>query len=154
MSGGSYGYAYQRVEDVAFEIEKRHMNSPLFRAFAKRLREASVVMREIEWADSCDTSQEDAAKAIRAFFEGEAIELHQSFLMAQEAADRLSKSIAEANPKSLRFEEVRVLIKAGIIPECESSGLYSDGWNKALYALECALDEAETAQKKCAEAKK
>lgn len=51
MSGGSMDYLYSRVQDAEFEE-----NTPERKAFRKHLNLVAKALREIEWADSCDTS--------------------------------------------------------------------------------------------------
>jgi hypothetical protein len=66
MSGGSYDYAYQRVRDVADEIEERHPEEAKHLAFAAHLRLVATAMRAIEWVDSCDYGPGDDHEAIDA----------------------------------------------------------------------------------------
>lgn len=54
MSGGSYDYAYAKVEDMARELEKHR--DPLRRAFAKHLFAVAKAMYDVEWVDSGDYS--------------------------------------------------------------------------------------------------
>jgi hypothetical protein len=61
MSGGSYDYAYQHLDNLADAIEEREKehNSPaheLRMLFVQRLRLIARAAKEIEWADSHDTS--------------------------------------------------------------------------------------------------
>lgn len=77
MSGGSYSYAYQRVREMAHEIEYRLIARPVGRLgegreshelrerFAKHLLVVADAMRAIEWADSGDASEGAAEDAIR-----------------------------------------------------------------------------------------
>lgn len=78
MSGGSYSYFFDKVIDTASEIAGRHKGQALHQAFADHLHRVADVLKEIEWADSCDTSQEDAQKAIREFFKPHPIEFNAS----------------------------------------------------------------------------
>lgn len=67
MSGGSYEYAYQKVEDMAAELEAQR--SPLRRAFAAHLKLIVKAMHDIEWVDSCDYKKGDERAAIVAALE-------------------------------------------------------------------------------------
>lgn len=58
MSGGSYDYAYVRVQDMAESLSGKDSN-PRRRAFAKLLLKVSHAMKAIEWVDSCDWSAGD-----------------------------------------------------------------------------------------------
>lgn len=55
MSGGSYDYAYCKVEDFASKLSAKGQ-SPLRRAFAKHLLLVAEAMHDIEWVDSGDFS--------------------------------------------------------------------------------------------------
>lgn len=61
MSGGSYNYAYQRVEDFA---ESLASSSPERAAFKKLLVKVARAMHDIEWVDSCDMGRGDEIPAI------------------------------------------------------------------------------------------
>lgn len=65
MSGGSYEYAYRRVEDMAGEIRDRNP-SALRRAFAAHLDLVAKAMHDVEWVDSCDYGKGAEEAAIRA----------------------------------------------------------------------------------------
>ena len=56
MSGGSYDYAYCKIQDLAQDIRP---TTPLRKAFKKRLKLVSDACREIEWVDSGDSSPGD-----------------------------------------------------------------------------------------------
>lgn len=64
MSGGSYDYAYARVENFAHEL--RATDNPLRRAFRSHLLLVAKAMHDIEWVDSCDYAPGDENEAIRA----------------------------------------------------------------------------------------
>lgn len=73
MSGGSYGYAYRRVEEfaealesgVTFDgVETEDGGSHVRLGFAAHLRKVAAAMQAIEWEDSGDSSPPSAAKAI------------------------------------------------------------------------------------------
>jgi hypothetical protein len=63
MSGGSYDYAYGKIEDLAEQI---HPTSALRKAFKKHLMKVAQACHDIEWVDSCDCSEGDEDKAIKA----------------------------------------------------------------------------------------
>jgi hypothetical protein len=72
MSGGSYNYVCYKIEEFAREI--RYQEGPgeiheYRKRFSDLVKDVAKVAKEIEWADSCDTSQEDCHKAIKEFFE-------------------------------------------------------------------------------------
>lgn len=65
MSGGSYLYAYRRVEEFAEALERNERldgcplsepNDLVRLAFAGHLRKVAEAMRAIEWVDSSDCS--------------------------------------------------------------------------------------------------
>lgn len=62
MSGGSYDYAYIKVEDMADRDGLKR--SPLRRAFATHLKKVAKAMHDIEWVDSGDYGEGDDVKAI------------------------------------------------------------------------------------------
>lgn len=63
MSGGSYNYAYSKIEDLAENIQG---TTPLRKAFKEHLRLVATACHDIEWVDSCDKSNGDEDAAIRA----------------------------------------------------------------------------------------
>ena len=58
MSGGCYDHAYSRIEELANEITPK---TAMRRAFKAHLRDVAKACREIEWNDSGDGADEDAA---------------------------------------------------------------------------------------------
>jgi hypothetical protein len=61
MSGGSYDYAYFKMEMMAQEMK---VNTPLRKAFRTHLLKVAQACRDIEWEDSgdgadCETSMRD-----------------------------------------------------------------------------------------------
>lgn len=73
MSGGSLNYAYQHLRDAAAEIFLR-ATTPEEKALVTHLHEVATALHEVEWWYSCDSSQEDAIKAIRDLLPNEKIE--------------------------------------------------------------------------------
>lgn len=65
MSGGSYDYAFCKVEDMASSMCKAENCSSLRKAFAKHLRLVATAMKTIEWVDSGDCSEPVAEKEMR-----------------------------------------------------------------------------------------
>lgn len=70
MSGGSYDYAYRRIEEMAHEVECRHPHSPLHIAFAAHLRAVAAAMHDLERVDSCDSSEGAEVAAMTAVLGG------------------------------------------------------------------------------------
>ena len=67
MSGGSYDYVCFNIKEFANEIRDKDTN-PLRAEFSELVHDVATIAKEIEWADSCDTSQEDANRALGQFF--------------------------------------------------------------------------------------
>jgi hypothetical protein len=67
MSGGSYSYAYQRLDDFADELREvggcGDYAAPPFvrRAFAEHCRKVARAMHAIEWNDSGDGHRDELA---------------------------------------------------------------------------------------------
>lgn len=62
MSGGSYDYAYHHVDDMADAMAHRSRDAtPLRRAFIEHMRLVARAMHAVEWNDSGDGADEDAA---------------------------------------------------------------------------------------------
>lgn len=77
MSGGSYEYAYQKVQRFAeamrsgedFDGDKREVpakNRTLRKMLAHHLDAVAEAMKAVEWTDSGDSGYEDEEAAIRA----------------------------------------------------------------------------------------
>jgi len=62
MSGGSYQYAYQRIQDMAEELQP---TTPLRQAFAEHLVKVAKACHHVEWVDSGDYKSGDEDQAIR-----------------------------------------------------------------------------------------
>lgn len=72
MSGGSYDYAYRKIEDIELEKTKKNKRRLLFQKLLKLVAKA---MHDIEWVDSSDYSDGDENEAIDAclnFLKGDA----------------------------------------------------------------------------------
>jgi len=82
MSGGSYNYAFERIEryaedmrDLAMEIVNRSATpnrvqlAACLVSYSKMLLKIQECLHDIEWADSGDTSDESAEQSIVRFLE-------------------------------------------------------------------------------------
>jgi hypothetical protein len=65
MSGGSYDYAYTRVQDMA-EMLTSAKETALRRAFGEHLKKVAVAMQAVEWVDSNDCAPGHEDDPIRA----------------------------------------------------------------------------------------
>jgi hypothetical protein len=63
MSGGSYDYAFGKIEDLAGQIRQ---TTPLRKAFVTHLRKVAKACHDIEWVDSGDCGPGEEYAAIRA----------------------------------------------------------------------------------------
>lgn len=68
MSGGSYDYAYFKVQDFINEMETREM-TPERKRFAVLLTLVRDAMRAVEWVDSGDYADGDENSVIEKAFE-------------------------------------------------------------------------------------
>ena len=68
MGGGSYDYISHKIDDLVDNMKTRHPNSKEHIRLIKLLRGLSVVLHEVEWADSGDSDPEDAIESINKFF--------------------------------------------------------------------------------------
>lgn len=64
MSGGSYDYAYMKIEDMADELCQQRQ--PLRKAFGKHLKLVAKAMHDIEWVDSSDYGPGEEVDSINA----------------------------------------------------------------------------------------
>lgn len=69
MSGGSYDYAYSKLDDLAGRIKSRARGNALRLAFAHKLSKMAEAAKAIEWHDSGDWGEEDELEALRAVLE-------------------------------------------------------------------------------------
>ena len=65
MSGGSYDYVYNKINDITIECQA---TNPRRASFQKLLKLVAEAMHDIEWVDSCDYSKGDDHAAIDACF--------------------------------------------------------------------------------------
>lgn len=61
MSGGSYGYIFNRINDIELEHTQ---TDPRRAAFRKLLKLVAQAMHDIEWVDSGDYGEGDEHEAI------------------------------------------------------------------------------------------
>lgn len=94
MSGGSYDYAYMRVQDMAYSLRRKE-TEPLRAAFAKHLELVAEAMRAIEWVDSGDYGGNQDEEAIRKVL-GTGAELAAAVEMAERARDVLEETLKRA----------------------------------------------------------
>ena len=94
MSGGSWDYAYVRLEEIADRLEKAR--DPLRRAFGARLQKCAEALHDIEWVDSADCAEGDEVAAIRAALEPGA-ELKATIREGTEVVARLTRLLKEAH---------------------------------------------------------
>lgn len=67
MSGGAYDYVYSKISDLEHDI-RRQDEDPRRAAFAKLMGLVARAMQDIEWVDSCDSSQGSEHAAIDRVF--------------------------------------------------------------------------------------
>ncbi len=94
MSGGSYDYAYLKVDDMAHNL-RQLATDPLRRAFHDHLLLVSQAMRAVEWVDSHDWGKGEEAGPVRAVLAPGA-ELAAAITMAKETLAMLEHAIAVA----------------------------------------------------------
>ena len=98
MSGGSYDYAYSKIEELADQIQAL---SPLRKAFKTHLRKVAEACHDIEWVDSGDKGTGDEDKAILACLgvSGPALALSEAVKDAEKVLGELNAAIRTANRK-------------------------------------------------------
>jgi hypothetical protein len=62
MSGGSWDYMYQKLEEAADRLKAD--KKPLRRAFGAHVAKVAKALHDVEWVDSCDYSENDELPAI------------------------------------------------------------------------------------------
>lgn len=99
MSGGSYDYAYERIQNLADEVDRRtradQPDADLRQAFAAHLRSVADVAYELEWFDSRDRDGAEWVRKARALLTPTDI-LAIAVQMADTAQQRLERAIADA----------------------------------------------------------
>lgn len=96
MSGGSYDYAFTRVQDMASAIRSRGNVTPLREAFADHLELVSMAMHAVEWVDSCDYKEGDEVEKIRKCL-SKVVELEAATNRASKAMADLSAVLDQQN---------------------------------------------------------
>ena len=93
MSGGSYDYAYFKVEEFARSLR---CNTPQRKAFRTLCDKVAKAMHDIEWVDSCDYGEGDDIKAINAALgtDGPSLVLSEVISDARKASDALVSYLA------------------------------------------------------------
>jgi len=96
MSGGSYDYAYGRIDELADQI---NATTPLRKAFKKHLHQVAQACHDIEWVDSGDCGQGDEDEAICACLgtQKHALVLSEVLLEAKRVKTELDAAIESAN---------------------------------------------------------
>ena len=98
MSGGSYDYAYSRVESMAYDMLRRGNATPLRQAFAEHLLTVSAAMRAVEWVDSKDWAESADEEPMRKALgqNAPALELMQAIKQAQQVQSALGAALLRA----------------------------------------------------------
>ncbi len=92
MSGGSYDYAYYKVDEFASALRTEGPQGALREAFRQHLRLVSKAMHAVEWVDSCDWAEGGEVEDIKAVLK-EGAELEVCISRAQDVLDELSSAI-------------------------------------------------------------
>jgi len=97
MSGGSYDYAYQRIDDLADAIRA---TTPLRKAFKKHLKNVATACHQIEWVDSGDCGEGDEDDAIKACLgkHAKVMVLDEALSEAMRVKSMLEAAIKDAQP--------------------------------------------------------
>jgi len=95
MSGGSYNYAFQYVENFIAELDAQ---TPERRAFKDHLELVRQAMHDIEWVDSCDYGRGQENDAILRCVSQSDV-LNASVENAKKALDELKRLLAQAKRK-------------------------------------------------------
>lgn len=95
MSGGSYDYAFHKIEDMADSLRLR--DDPRRIAFQKLLHLVGLACHDIEWVDSCDYGQDGDHEAIDKVF---------AFLKADPATIAKAHAFDEFKAKISKFLDV------------------------------------------------
>jgi hypothetical protein len=95
MSGGSYDYAYYRIEELAREIRP---TTPLRKAFKTLLVKVAKAAHDIEWVDSGDYGPGDEDESILDCLgtNAKALVLTEAIQEAEAVLQTLTKAIEEA----------------------------------------------------------
>jgi hypothetical protein len=96
MSGGSYNYAYHRLEEFSEEFGLR-ADTPARKAFAKHLQKVAKAMHDIEWVDSSDYGYGDEVEAIMACISKTEL-IEAAIERAEKAVKELTETIKSLKP--------------------------------------------------------
>lgn len=102
MSGGSYDYAYCKLEDLAAAIRERADGSncrALRLAFAELLQKCAEAAHDIEWVDSGDRSKGDEIASLNAVV-SPSLQLTAALEVASKAMNDLQSAIDRAKEAS------------------------------------------------------
>lgn len=96
MSGGSWDYFYQKLEEVAEKLSTDE--EPIRRAFGNHLKMCAMAMYNIEWVDSGDMSDGADRKYIEMALgvNSKTMELQEATKEALKVVDRLEKLVTLA----------------------------------------------------------
>ena len=97
MSGGSWGYFFGRLDDVASRLQCER--DPLRKAFGAHLQKCAKALHDIEWVDSGDCSPGDEVKAIKAALGPDcpALVLSEARKQAESALEQLKAALADCH---------------------------------------------------------
>ncbi len=112
MSGGSWEYFYNRLEDVADRLMLEPQGNR--KALGRQLKLAAKALHDIEWVDSGDCSDGDEDKAIEAALgkDSKALILHEKISEAIRVREELDESISKAYACDCREKMFRALVEA------------------------------------------
>lgn len=99
MSGGSWDYFYEKVEEVASRLQGE--TDPVRRAFGTHLKKCAKALHDIEWVDSCDMGKGDEVKAIKAALgtDGQSLVLYEVRQRAEAALQELTQVLNDLRKK-------------------------------------------------------
>lgn len=99
MSGGSYDYVSGRLADAASTLRSRHATETHVVALARLIDAIADVMHDIEWADSSDTTWDDALDAKIRTIISPTDELAVAVEQATQAEHNLRAALAAADAR-------------------------------------------------------
>ena len=94
MSGGSYDYAYGRVQDMADALRFRSPFDAKRMAFAAHLDKVAKAMRDIEWNDSGDGATDEPGSIAACITPTD--EVHAATAVAEKALASLQHAMESA----------------------------------------------------------
>lgn len=97
MSGGSYQYAYSRLENDFLSEFLRRANTPERREFAAHIRKVIKAMHDIEWVDSGDYAPGDEKAAIMECIDK--VELLERHIEEAKQASEILENLLEQSKK-------------------------------------------------------